>query len=62
MNLKGALVEIGDLDGEQGERGIVIARADGTFVTVKGLTEEEVRAAGRHLFMEVQLAVVGAPP
>lgn len=62
MNLAGALVEIGDLDGEQGERGSVIARADGTVVTVKGLTEDEVRTVARHLFTDVQLAVAGAPP
>lgn len=60
MNLAGSIVEVGDLDGEGGARGIVIKRPDGTFVTVKGLTEDEARALAPHYMDEISLQVIAS--
>ena len=50
MIATGTVVEVGQLEDEGGALGFVIHRADGTYVTVKGLTEEETRAAAALLF------------
>jgi hypothetical protein len=59
----GNVVEVGNLDDEGSALGVVLRRDDGTFVTVKGLTVEETRAAGALLFQQVSLTLsAGAPP
>lgn len=60
MNITGTICEIGDLDDEGGARGIVIKRPDGTFVTVKGLTDVEVRALAPHFMDGVVLQVIAS--
>lgn len=62
MIINGDVIEVGELEGEGGQRGFVIHRADGTFVTVKGLTEDEARAAAQVLFASVALRLAAAPP
>lgn len=59
LNLSGEIVEIGTLSHENGAMGIVIERPDGSFVTIKGLTEDETRACC-HLFFKVELKIDGA--
>lgn len=65
MIAAGTVVEVGQLEGEGGEHGFVIERPAGGFITVKGLTEDEARAAAK-LFLEavtVTLAPAkGTPP
>lgn len=62
MIITGEVLEVGELEGEGGQRGFVIHRADGSFVTIKGLTEDEARAAAQMLFFGVTLRLAGAPP
>ena len=63
MNAVGEIVEVGDLEGEDGARGFVLHRNDGTFITVKGLTKEETRAVGALLFKPAVVTLApGAPP
>jgi hypothetical protein len=58
LNLFGEITEIGILEGENGALGIVIKRLDGSFITIKGLTEDETRACC-HLFCKVELKIEG---
>lgn len=57
LNLTGEMVELGELDDELGAHGFVLHRADGSFVTVKGLTADEVRAVAGMLFGAVDLHI-----
>lgn len=43
FEITGELIELGQLEGEDGNHGVRILRADGTHITVTGLTKEEVR-------------------
>lgn len=56
------LVEIGELEGENGAAGLLLARGDGTFVTIKGLTRDEVRAVGSTLLYKNMALSLGAAP
>jgi hypothetical protein len=53
INIKvtGELVEIGRLENESGADGLVIRRNDGTHITVKGLSTDEVKQLAS-LFLE----------
>lgn len=66
MIINGEVIEVGELEGEGGERGFVIARKDGSTVTVKGLSEDEAREAVQMLYVGVQLRLeanaTGTPP
>jgi hypothetical protein len=53
INIKvtGELVEIGRLENEGGADGLVIRRSDGSHITIKGLSMDEVKQLA-HLFLE----------
>ena len=51
MIATGTVVEVGQLDGEDGAIGVLIERPAGGYITVKGLTEDEARAVAA-LFLE----------
>ena len=51
MIAAGTVVEVGQLDGEDGAIGVVIERPAGGYITVKGLTEGEARSVAA-LFLE----------
>lgn len=59
MKIAGQIIEVGQLDGEGAEFGVVIERPDGRFVTVKGLTEDETRALAKCLYKVALLAISG---
>lgn len=65
MIAAGTVVEVGQLEDEDGAVGVVIERPAGGYITVKGLTEDEARAVAK-LFLEavtVTLAPAkGIPP
>lgn len=42
LTVVGQLVEMGQLEGENGADGVVICREDGSHITIKGLTQAEV--------------------
>jgi len=59
----GTMVEIGQLEDEGGSLGFVIERQNGEFITIKGLTLDEARAAAQLLFESATITLVaGAPP
>lgn len=59
----GTVVEVGQLDGEDGAIGVVIERLAGGYVTVKGLTEDEARAVAALFLQAVTVALAaGVPP
>lgn len=60
-HLEGTVCEVGDLEGEAGERGIRLKRRDGTFVTIKGLGVDETRALCKSLFRDISLHFAPAP-
>jgi hypothetical protein len=55
LNITGNLCEMGELEMDPGGDGFRIERADGSVVTIVGLTHEEVR--GLKLFADVTLSV-----
>lgn len=57
MTIFGTVCEIGTLEGEGGERGVVLRRQDDTFVTIKGLTEDETRALAPLFLDGVELTI-----
>lgn len=61
MIISGEIIEAGDLEGEAGARGVVLHRPDGSFITIKGLTVEEVRALAPLLYKPV-VVKLEAPP
>lgn len=61
MIATGAVVEAGQLEGENGEHGFVIERTAGGFITVKGLTEDETRAVAA-LFYQAVVVKLESPP
>lgn len=58
MTITGKVCEIGTLESEGGERGVVLRRPDDTFVTVKGLTEDETRVLVPYFLDDVELTIV----
>lgn len=56
LTISGEMVEVGQLDGEDGH-GIVIKCDDGSFVTIKGMTEGDTRDAAPLLFKRVVLTL-----
>lgn len=61
MIVKGEIVEVGRLDGEGGDSGFVIKRPDGSFVTVKGLSDDETRAAAALMFQPIAATLSVSP-
>lgn len=63
MIAAGFVVEVGQLDGEDGSVGVVIERPSGGYITVKGLTEDEARAVAALFLQAVTVTLAaGAPP
>jgi hypothetical protein len=60
LTIAGSVCEIGDLEGEGGQRGVLVKRGEGDFVTVKGLSMDEVRELVP-LFCEGLVAISFAP-
>lgn len=44
FEITGELIELGQLEDEDGNHGVRILRADGTHITLTGLTRDEVRS------------------
>ena len=44
FEITGELIELDQLEDEDGNHGVRILRADGTHITLTGLTKEEVRS------------------
>ncbi len=61
MIATGKVVEVGQLEGEDGELGFVIQRPNGQFISVKGLTLDETRAVAVLLF-QVAVIKLETPP
>ena len=61
MIAAGTVVEVGQLDNEDGALGFVIQRANGEFITVKGLTLDETRAAAALFFQTVTIGLETPP-
>lgn len=61
MKITGEIIEVGDLADENQERGVVVHRPNGSFVTIKGLTVEEVRALGALLYKAVSVKLETPP-
>ena len=61
MIAAGTVVEVGQLDGEDGALGFVIQRANGECITVKGLTLDETRAAAALFFQTVTIGLETSP-
>ena len=57
----GTVVEVGQLDDEDGAHGFVIERPAGGYITVKGLTEDEARAAAALFLQAVTVTLALAP-
>jgi hypothetical protein len=55
--VRGKVCELGDLDGERGERGFVVQRGESDFVTIKGLTADEVRSLVPVVFSDIVLTL-----
>lgn len=62
LDLTGELVEIGRLEDEGGADGAVIRRADGSFVTIKGLRMDEVKGIAAFFLEQVTIAIAKAAP
>ena len=60
LHLVGEMIEIGRLEDENGLDGLVIRRADGSFVTVKGLRMDEVRSIANLFLEQVIIAIRSA--
>lgn len=61
MIITGGIVEVGDLADEADARGVVLHRPDGSFVTIKGLTIEEVRSLRVLLYRNVVVKLETPP-
>lgn len=61
MKVTGHIVEVGQLEGEDGALGFVIQRPNGEFITVKGLTQAETREVAPVLFDRMEVVVQSAP-
>lgn len=57
MQISGQIIEIGTLEGESGEVGIVIKRPNGLSVTIKGLYRDEVRAFAPYYYQIIDLTI-----
>jgi hypothetical protein len=57
LKLSGELCEIGYLSDEDGETGIVIERPDSSFVTIKGLTDDEARQLVQYLWSGIEIII-----
>ena len=65
MIATGQIIEVGQLVAEDGALGFVIQRPNGEFITVKGLTLEETRAAAAMFLQPIGMAIqpaAGVPP
>jgi hypothetical protein len=60
LQLAGEMVEIGRLEDENGLDGLVIRRADGSIVTIKGLRMDEVKSIAEHFAEQVIVAIRAA--
>lgn len=61
MIITGEIIEVGDLEGATGARGVVLHRPNGSFVTIKGLTVKEIRAVAPELYKTVAVKLETPP-
>lgn len=61
MIAAGTVVEVGQLDGEDGDLGLIIERPNGDFIKITGLTADETRAVAA-LFYQAVVVKLETPP
>lgn len=57
MKITGQIIEVGQLDGEGGEHGVVVETEDWQQISVKGLTPAQTGEFSPQLFSTVTLSI-----
>ncbi len=61
MEITGKIIEIGQLDGENGSDGIVMETRDDQLITIKGLDQDQVRRLAGNFLDYITINFKGLP-